>query len=255
MLAVYDWFGYALPIEERYRLIKEAGFDGVLMWWSDGFGRGAYREGPRLARDAGLRIENIHAPIQTQDDLWLDTADGDALGALYLQCVSDCAEFGIPTMVVHLPGDEHPHSERGLARIRRIAERAERLGVNVALENLRNLDNLAYVLERVDSPRVGFCYDVCHHRNVQPSADLLSLYGSRLMALHLHDNGGARGMHNLPFDGDVAWPAVMARIARTGYAGATALEPMNWSYLDLSPEAFLRRAAERAQRLDALRQE
>ena len=47
----------------------------------------------------------------------------------------------------------------------------------------------------------------------------------------------------------------MARIARTGYAGPTALEPMNWDELDLSPEAYLRRASQAARRLDALRRE
>lgn len=55
MITIYDWFGYELPIKERYQLIKDAGFDGVLLWWSDGFGRdgfgrGDYRNGPQMAR-------------------------------------------------------------------------------------------------------------------------------------------------------------------------------------------------------------
>ena len=36
------------------------------------------------------------------------------------------------------------------------------------------------------------------------------------MALHLHDNDGARGQHQLPFDGHIDWPAVMKKIAATG---------------------------------------
>ena len=31
MITIYDWFGYELPIKERYRLIREAGFDSVLL--------------------------------------------------------------------------------------------------------------------------------------------------------------------------------------------------------------------------------
>lgn len=73
---------------------------------------------------------------------------------LYLQCVADCAEFEIPTMVVHLPKEDNPCNTLGLDRIKRITEKAEQLGVNVALENLRNLANLAYVLEQVDSQRM-----------------------------------------------------------------------------------------------------
>ncbi|MDO4944646.1 MAG: hypothetical protein Q4E74_05540 [Ruminococcus sp.] len=70
MISIYDWFGYDVPIQERYKLIKEAGFDGVLLWWSDGFGRGEdYRRGAELARKSDLIIENIHAPVQEQNDL------------------------------------------------------------------------------------------------------------------------------------------------------------------------------------------
>lgn len=253
MITTYDWFGYDLPEEERYQLIRASGFDGVLLWWSEGFGRNDYRNGPQFVRKAGLFIENIHTPIEYQNDLWLDNLAGEALADRYLQCVADCAEFEIPAMVVHLPGDSYPHSAVGLDRIKRIAEKAERVGVNVAMENLRNFTNLSYVLDQVDSLRIGFCYDCCHHYNYFPEKDLLSIYGPRLMALHLHDNGGNRGQHQLPFDGRIDWPAVMEKNAKTGYQGATALEPMNWDYLDMPVEEFLREAHRRAERLEALR--
>lgn len=154
MITIYDWFGYELPIKERYQLIKEAGFDGVLLWWSEDFNRNDYRSGPQIAREAGLFIENIHTPIKNQNSLWLDNLEGEALNDCYLQCVADCAEFEIPTMVVHLPKEDNPCNTLGLDRIKRITEKAEQLGVNVALENLRNLANLAYVLEQVDSQRM-----------------------------------------------------------------------------------------------------
>lgn len=253
MITIYDWFGYELPINERYQLIKKAGFDGVLLWWSEGFNRNDYRNGPQIARNAGLFIENIHTPIQNQNKLWLDNLDGDALTDCYLQCVADCAEFEIPTMVVHLPNEQHPYNALGVERIKRIAEKAEHLGVNVALENLGNFANLSYMLEQVDSMRIGFCYDCCHHNNYNLGDDLLSMYGSRLMALHLHDNGGSHSQHQLPFDGNIDWTVTMKKIAETNYLGATALEPMNWDYMDLSAEEFLYTAYEKAKRLEALR--
>ena len=253
MITIYDWFGYELPINERYQLIKKAGFDGVLLWWSEGFNRNDYRNGPQIARNAGLFIENIHTPIQNQNQLWLDNLDGEALTDCYLQCVADCAEFEIPTMVVHLPNEQHPYNALGVDRIKRIAEKAEHLGVNVALENLCNFANLSYMLEQVDSMRIGFCYDCCHHNNYNLGDDLLSMYGSRLMALHLHDNGGSHSQHQSPFDGTIDWTVTMKKIAETNYLGANALEPMNWDYMDLSAEEFLYKAYEKAKRLEALR--
>ncbi len=252
MITIYDWFGYKLPIKERYQLIKEAGFDGVLLWWSEYLDRKDYHNGPQIVREAGLVIENIHTPFQVQDNIWLDNLDGEASIDCYLQCVADCAEFEIPTMVVHLPDDDKPYNVLGLDRIKIMAEKAEQLGVNVALENLKNFNNLSFMLQQVDSQRIGFCYDCCHHYNYCPSYDLLSMYGSRLMALHLHDYNG-NTLHRLPFDGTIDWPAAMKKIAETGYSGATAIEAMNWSYKELSAEKFLYEAFERAKRLETLR--
>lgn len=156
-------------------------------------------------------------------------------------------------MVVHLPNESYPYDERSLDKIKRIAERAENLQINVAMENLNNLTNLSFVLDNIKSQRIGFCYDCCHHYNNKWEWDLLTLYGSRLMALHLHDNGGARKQHQLPFDGNVNWEKVMKEIAQTGYKGATALEPMNWDYVDLLPEEFLEKAYRAVRKLEELR--
>jgi len=251
MITIYDWFGYELPIKERYRLIKEAGFDGVLLWWSEYLDRNDYRRGPQIVRESGLVIENIHTPFQVQDNIWLDNLEGEDSIDCYLQCVKDCAEFEIPTMVVHLPDDDKPYNALGLYRINIIAEKAEQLGVNVALENLYNFNNLSYMLEQVDSKRLGFCYDCCHHYHYYPSYDLLSMYCSRLMALHLHDFK-KNTIHRLPFDGEIDWSVAMKKISESGYSGPTAIEAMNWDYKDLSAKEFLHKAFDQAKRLDTL---
>lgn len=74
MTGIYDCFGYGeeydVPFPERYRLIRAAGFDCVMLWWSDRFGRGeGYRQDVRYALDAGLVVENLHAPVHQQHDL------------------------------------------------------------------------------------------------------------------------------------------------------------------------------------------
>ncbi len=251
MFALYDWFGYKLATKERYRLIKKAGFDAVLLWWGAYLDRKDYRNDPQAACEAGLVIENIHAPFQLQDDIWQDDLCGEAAFACYMQCVADCAAFEIPTVVVHLPDDDKPCNALGLSRIMRLAERAERLDVNIALENLANIKNLSYMLEHVNSAHIGFCYDCCHHVRNDPQIDLLALFGSRMMALHLHDYR-EDAIHRLPFDGEIDWAATMQRIARAGYAGSIAIEAMNWGYQDLSATEFVSKAFQSAQRLEAL---
>ena len=254
MIGIYDCFGYDVPFSERYKLIKDAGFDCVMLWWSDKFGRGSgYREDVKLARNAGLTVENIHAPVHEQNNLSMDDRNGESVYQSYLQCVQDCNEYGVPTVVIHLPDDNYPVSDLGLKRIETIVQQAENCDVKIAFENLRNIRNLELVLKTFKSPNAGFCYDSCHHANYAPQCDLLKKYGDRLAALHLHDNGGKNNQHRLPFDGKVSWETVIKKITLAGYKGATSLEPMNWDYEDISIREFLERAFRKAQKLDDMR--
>lgn len=259
MLGIYDCFGYGpgydVSFEERYRLIENAGFDCVMLWWSDKFGRGSgYQKDVEYARNAGLYIENIHAPVHEQNYLSLDTMDGESVLQSYLQCVKDCFAFDISTMVIHLPNDEHPINNLGMKRLEIIIEEAEKYDIQIAFENLSNIQNLTLVLSSFPSPNVGYCYDSCHHINYAPNDDLLKLYGNRLMALHLQDNGGKHNQHQLPLDGNIDWVTVMGKISLTGYQGATTLEPMNWDYENLSIQQFLGLAYQRAKEIDDMRE-
>lgn len=258
MTGIYDCFGYGpgygVSFEERYRLIRHAGFDCVMLWWSDQFGRGdGYREDARLAANAGLRVENMHAPVHEQNCLSADNLGGKSVLQAYLQCVEDCAAYHIETVVIHLPDDAYPINWLGMERLKQVICKAEKREVQIAFENLHNIRNLALALDTFESPCVKFCYDSCHHSNYAPETDLLEQYGDRLAAIHLHDNGGKHNQHQLPFDGTIDWTDVMRRITLTGYQGATALEPMNWDYEHLSIREFLQLAYQKAKRIDEMR--
>lgn len=257
MLGIYDCFGYGgsydIDFATRYKLIKSVGFDCVMLWWSDKFGRGkGYKEDVLLARNAGLEIENIHAPVHEQNCLSLDNSEGESVYHTYQQCIEDCFVYDVPTMVIHLPNDKYPINELGLKRLERIVYKAEDKNIQIAFENLDNIKNLDKVLETFQSKKIGYCYDCCHHQNYAPNVDLLHKYGDRLMALHLHDNGGKHNQHQLPFDGNINWEDVIRQIVLTGYEGATTLEPMNWDYENLSIYEFLDRAYQKAKKLNAM---
>lgn len=255
MISIYSWFGMDIPTGDHYRLIKRAGFGGVLLWWSGNYGYDNYRSHPDFARNAGLLVENIHAPFELADDLWRDNLNGPEAQRILLNCIEDCAFFEIPAMVVHLTGVDNipPPCITGLERVKALTAAAEDKGVNIALENIATGENLDYVFSRISSPRLGFCYDSGHHNVRSQEIDLLGKYGERLMALHLHDNCGTIDQHLLPFDGNIDWSNRMKRIAETGYKGATALEVGVWDKNEMSAEVFLAMAYQRAERLEKLR--
>ena len=252
----YDRLNYA----QRFHLVRQAGFDGVLLGWIEKYERPDYRDQPGLARREGLLIENIHVDFFNASRIWEESQEGQAVSEYYLRCVDDCAAFEIPAMVMHADSGHNPPpvSELGFARFGQLIDRAERSGVTIVVENLprtAQVDRARLLLERFDSPRFGFCFDSGHRNVCRVGHEWLARWPERLKALHLHDNDGADDQHLLPFDGNIDWPAQMRAIAATGYRGAVALEVMHGGHEALPPEEFLALAYERAKRLEGFMKE
>ncbi len=257
--SIYFWFGYPVPPSERMEMIADAGFDQVLLWWGDDYpeSNGPKESLPDLARRNGLGVENIHVPFEGANRLWADPTEAELQLARYLRCVDDCADHGIPAMVLHLTNGDSARAPdgSGLDRMRRLAERAERRGVTVALENLRKPVHLETVFDAVRSDRIRFCYDSGHENCFTRTWDLLDRFGDRLAALHLHDNNGLRDQHLQPGEGTVHWPWLMDRIGRTGYPGPVSLElsvETSETWRNATAEEFLAAAHRKALELAAL---
>jgi len=254
--SIYLWFGIPVPAEERMKMIKAAGFDGVFLWWSDELfdldgDRFAH---PAMARKSGLFVENIHTPIMPKNTLWEDGIEGDAHEKILFDCIDDCKKYEIPTAVVHITygKDPTPYNQIGLDRIKRLVDSAEKKNINIALENIERPDYLEFVFNNIQSKRLGFCYDSGHENCYTKGTRLLSQYGSKLMALHLHDNDELHDQHNIPGEGSIDWCAVKEDLDKTNYSGSIALEILN-KYSKFSgkdnAEAFLKRAFDEAKRI------
>lgn len=254
MLNTFAWFGFSNSMEERLTNIKKAGFDGVTLWWSDdnsAFGNDNYRNNPEIARKIGLSIEGIHASFQDINNIWLDNLAEKELTDYYIKVVKDCAKENIPSIVMHLTGaDPPPFNTLGLSRIRKIVDAADNYNIKLALENLRRLNYLDYVLQNITSSNLGFCYDSGHHNCMTPNIDLLSLYGNRLFSLHLHDNDGINDLHSLPFDGTIDWNIIMDKLAKLNYKSPLTLEATNLGYENFTQSEFLKIAFERSVHLE-----
>ena len=245
-LSIFAWFGYELKLEEAFRRIRAAGFDGVLLWWGEFEGDIPLQKQPEIARRLGLQVENVHAPFESCNDLWKPDTDGERYAQRLIDCIRGCGEADIPVLVIHLTdlADPPPCSACGLERLKPVMEEAERKGVTLAFENLRHAPHLRAVLDTFVSPRAGFCYDSGHHHGWCQDEPFLEQYGHRLAALHLHDNDGVRDRHQLPFDGNSNWEELAVRLRKTGYGGSLALEVQAFNGYEgkMTAEAFLARA-------------
>lgn len=79
-------FTFKIPFEERIRLIKENGFDGVMLGFSDGLKYTQYD----IVRNFGLKIENVHSQFDRMNALWTISRRANISSNEHLN-VSECA--------------------------------------------------------------------------------------------------------------------------------------------------------------------
>lgn len=105
-------------------------------------------------------------------------------------------------------------------------------GVKLCLENLFDMPG-EYILEQWDRllaayPKefLGICLDTGHaFMNWGDSmTDIIRKYGSRIYAVHLHDNKGTVDFHLLPGEGRICWKDVMAALRESAYELPLVLE-------------------------------
>ncbi|MCL1857855.1 MAG: sugar phosphate isomerase/epimerase [Oscillospiraceae bacterium] len=256
-LSIVDWFGYNLSPQERMRLIKKAGFSGIIGFiWADLFDSN-YKSFPEYAGNAGLYVENIHGPWSGANELWNDSLNGQNFMEEIFENIKACSFYEIPTLVMHPEcknGTEYTelpeNFDIGIDRWERITDFAERLDVNIAVENMARPEYLDCIFTNIKSKRLGFCFDSGHWNLFMPELDLLTLYGDRLMALHLHDNDGINDWHALPLSGNIDWDDIKTKLKSAGYKGSIALEVGNKNFEHIKePEKFLQLAVESAKKL------
>ena len=216
-------------------MIAEAGFSHTTLTASGPFAEqtvlpanvARYRE---LLTRFGLAVDSVHGFPALR--LVGSNAEERAVAvAATAWLIEQAAVLGAPVVVVHhalfpFP-DDLPRAtcfEQLTRAFTALLEGAGKHGIQIALENLPTLDNLATLdalFERL--PDLRFCFDA-GHANLVGSWDLLPRHGDRLVAVHLHDNDGLTDRHLFPGDGTVPWPRVMDTLRACGYSGVWSLE-------------------------------
>ena len=257
-VGMFAWFSYDLPLETRLELIKNAGFAATALGW----GFEGKDSGMAIANRLGLAVDTVHAPFEfSPNALWTQEDEGERYLAALCDCVRSCAYYGAETVVIHIDRLYiHPSvTDLGLMRIERLVSLAEAQGVRLAFENLGSVQTLARVFSEFPSEFVGFCYDSGHAHCALPGEALLSRFGGRLFAVHIHDNDGASDAHLLPFDGTIDWPCIRHALDESRPIPYLTLEadfddthPMAAKYRGLGAEVFVTEACARAQRLLSL---
>lgn len=225
------------PVNVLNRL-ADIGYDGLDMafdycvqekdfsFMTDKYERWAYMLRNK-AEKRGAAYTHSHAPF--------DASAGGDLVERSLRCAS---LLGIGYMVVHpvwrnesgILTDEEEFIRLNAQIIRPQLELAERHGVILLSENLLwgasiRAQTISRLVEEVDSPWFGWCYDAGHAHAFHDGPDAFRKVGRAPLSLHIQDNhGDGRDEHLIPGDGTLDWGDFLRALNDVGYQGEFVLE-------------------------------
>lgn len=236
---MYSTIGLKGTVLERFRAMKEAGFDGV-----EPLG-GMNRDEVRAAFEAtGLQAASVcchthwEKPLSAPDEatrraglegLRLSLRDAQAYGANCVLFVPGVARDGVTYQQCF---------DRSIAEIRKAIPVAKETGVKIAMENVGNNfimapEQAVEYLDAINSEWVGWYFDIGNAGRVGPAERWIEVLGTRIFRIHIKDYrakpaaAGAKGNARPKLlDGDTNWPAVMKALDKAGYTGwATSEQP------------------------------
>lgn len=183
----------------------------------------------RTGLDCGIRCNQSHAPFPSDGIM------------PYLKRAIECtAEAGGKICVIHPCNLKTP--EENAEMFAELLPFAKEYGVKIATENMWNWDNekneatpaacsspenFTEHLNALNDDYFVACLDIGHAemRGLNTSApDMIYTLGSKLQALHIHDNDLHHDSHQIPFSMKIDFKKIVKALKDTGYNGFLTLE-------------------------------
>lgn len=219
------------------------------------------RELRRVADAAGIVCNQSHAPYPV---------DCPEIREMLPRALEYTAEAGGKICIIH--PDNYKSAEANAAMYRELLPIAKSFGIKIATENMwlwdriedhaifaacSNQADFVTHINAVNSPDFVACLDIGHAemRGLGTSApDMIRALGTRLQAIHLHDNDRWHDSHELPFTMEIDFAAVADALRTAGYAGEITLEADAYfrNRRDVPAETLIANMAAAARRFAAM---
>ncbi|MBT7874783.1 MAG: TIM barrel protein [Verrucomicrobia bacterium] len=229
-------FSEKISVHEKFKLMKEMGFDGAELNSPGGVNK---EEALNASRELGFPIhgvvDSIHWGIRLSDP---DPAVREKGLQGLLTAMKDTHFVGGDAVLL-VPGaardpekESHGHVwTRSIEQIKKALPTASKLGVRILIENVWNNflydpkgDNdqsaslLGAYLDEINSPWVGSYFDIGNHQRFGKPAEWIRTLGHRIVKLDVKDWGVDNGFCKIG-EGDVDWADVRSALHQIGYTG------------------------------------
>ncbi|MCC9605267.1 sugar phosphate isomerase/epimerase [Blastopirellula sp. JC732] len=216
-------------LEDKFRVLKELGFDGVELNSPDG----PPADVVKAAIDAtGLPVHGVvdskHWNVTLSDPNPEVRANAVADLKTAIQASKDYGGTSVLLVPGVVKGDVTYDQcwERSIAAIREALPLAEKLDIQILMENVWNNfltdpKETARFIDELDSEMVGAYFDVGNTVRYSPPHEWIPILGKRIKKLDIKDyaNPPGKGFGAPLMEGDVDWPQVMAELKKVGYVG------------------------------------
>jgi len=222
---MYNTIGFKGSVLEKFKAIREAGFEGVepLSHMDQG-------EVMKALEETGLKAAsvccNTHWGKPLSDP---DPAVREQGLAGFKVALRDAKRYGASSVLL-VPGvvnDKVSYDDcwkRSIEEIRKAIPLAEELGVKVAVENVWNNfitkpEQAVSFLDEINSPYVGWHFDVGNVLRFGQPEQWIPMLGKRILKLHIKEFSQTKKFSVAFFEGDNNWPAIMKALDDVGYSG------------------------------------
>ncbi|MBS0197903.1 MAG: sugar phosphate isomerase/epimerase [Planctomycetes bacterium] len=264
---MFGMVGGDLTVAQKFRLLKECGFEGVEM---DSPTTIPMQEIAAAAKDTGIVVHGLVDSLHWKFHLNSPDAAVRAKGLEALEtALRDGKTLGVASILL-VPGvvnEKQPYDqawELTQAEIRKALPLARECGVKIAIENVWNnfllspLEAARYVDEFKD-PMVAFHFDIGNVINYGYPDQWVRVLGKRIAKLHIkdfsrkkrNDEGLWKGFDVQLGEGDAGWASVMKALDEVGYSTAPA---GNWATAEVGggDAARLRTVSDQMDKLFAM---
>ncbi len=229
----YGMVGGDAPVLEKFKLLKEVGFEGV-----DMTARLDHDEVRKAQDESGLIVHGV-----VSYDHWkkpLSHPDPEVRSAgleSFMGAIRDARAYGassvllVPAVVNKEVSYNHAY-DFSQQEIRKALPLAEDLGIDILIENVWNNFllsplELANYLDEFETPHVGAYFDVGNVVRYGWPEQWIRILGPRIKKLDIKEysreieskEGPYAGFRSKIGDGDCDWPAVMKALAEIGFTG------------------------------------
>jgi hexulose-6-phosphate isomerase len=215
------------PVLETFRLLKEAGFEGVELLSPNQLDRD---EVLRARDETGLVIHGVSGSVHWQAPLSSPKPEVVERGlAAIHQSIQDCKAYGGTTVLlvpaVVSPEVSHREAyERSQAAIRKVIPAAESAGIKIAIEEVWNkfllsAPEFARYIDEFQTPTVGAYFDVGNVVEYGYPQEWIRELGKRILKIHIKEYAKPKRFSYGLGEGEINWKGVSQALVDIGYDG------------------------------------